>query len=274
MPLASKSSSTVRLARLILSATVLVLLCGIPYLRWMAYPSLFDDDFLRVGSLRRTSLVEALFRPFNEHMAPLFEIVTWLAWQGSGRSLINVPLAFMVASMLAFGVTVGLIGTMITHELRSRSAGLLAVVVFTLSAVSAETVLWFSASSFQWAASASISGWLAAARAVESPTRWGRRGWLAASGLAAFLAPGFSAIGVLAGPLGTLRILSAEAHPISKSQRFGWGVARHSEPSSTCSLAHRFGTVRLSRPASSVTSRRWRRCGRASGLPREFSCQL
>ena len=202
----------------------LVALCGWPYLRWFAHPSLFDDDFLRVGSLRRSTLGEALFRPFNEHMAPLFETVSWLAWRGAGRQVLAMPMAFQVASFAAFGVTVTLLAALIRLELRSRTAALVGVAMFCLSAVSAETVLWYSASSFQWAASATLASWLAASMATAAMSFPGRLGWLVAAALAALTAPAFSAIGVLAGPLAALRVLAAVERPCSLVRRLGDSV--------------------------------------------------
>ena len=201
-----------------------VVLCGLPYWRWSAHPSLFDDDFLRVGSLRRSTLGEALFRPFNEHMAPLFETVSWLAWRGAGRRVLALPMAFQVASFLAFGVTVGLLWAVIGRELRSRTTSLVAVALFCLSSVSSETVLWYSASSFQWAASATLASWLAASLATASPNDRGRAGWLAASAFGALAAPAFSAIGILAGPLAATRIVASVDRPLSRGRRIGLSI--------------------------------------------------
>ncbi len=197
-----------------LSALAFVILCGLPYLQWVEHPSLFDDDFLRVGSLRRSNLGEALFRPFNEHMAPLFETVSWLAWQGAGRRIQSIPMAFQVASF-AFGVTVGLLAALIRRELRSTTASLVAVAVFCLSSVSSETVLWYSASSFQWAASATLASWLAASIGRRRRRRVaGGPGWLVGRSRS-LAAPAFSAIGVLAAPLAGLRLLVDRARPES-----------------------------------------------------------
>ena len=134
-----------------------VLLCAWPYLGWIEHPSLYHDDFMRAESLRNSSLGEALFRPFNEHMAPLFETVSYLSWLAGGRRVAALPSAFLVASFVAFGATVGMLGALIRRETGSRTSALVAVALFTLSSVSAETVLWYSASSFQWAAAASLA---------------------------------------------------------------------------------------------------------------------
>ena len=199
-------------------------ICGWPYYRWTADPSLFYDDFNRVGSLRRSTLGEALFRPFNEHMAPLFELTSWLAWQGGGRQILTIPWAFMVASYLAFGATVVLLAAVIRREVRSTTTTLVAITFFTLSSVSAETVLLYSASSFQWAASATLAAWLAASMAVEAPSRRVRAAWLAASAASALTAPAFCAIGMLAGPFATLRILASINRPVPFLRRLAWSI--------------------------------------------------
>ena len=200
------------------STAAFVAACAWPYAHWWAHPSLFDDDFLRVGSLRRSDLSEALFRPFNEHMAPLFEVVSWLAWVGSGRSILTIALAFQVTSYAATATTAALLAAWIRREARSTTAGLAAVALFLLSSVAAETVLWYSASSFQWSASATLAACLTASLAAGSATRRGRVGWAIGSAVAALAAPAFSAIGVLAGPLAALRIASA-VEPVAKPGR-------------------------------------------------------
>ncbi|WP_435010397.1 hypothetical protein P12x_001661 [Tundrisphaera lichenicola] len=197
--------------RIVLGAFLIggfLVLIGVPYLRWTSDPSLFDDDFLRVGSLRRASLSEALFRPFNEHMAPLFELVSWLCWEGSGRDVLALPRAFLVSSFLAFGSSVVLLVNLIRRETKSFPAAMFGVVFYSLSSVAAEVVLWYSASSFTWAATSTLTAWYAARSAVESVSPEARRGWLVGSMIASAIAPAFSAIGVLAGPLASLRLLS------------------------------------------------------------------
>lgn len=195
--------------KLVLMATF-VILCGFPYLRWLEHPSLFHDDFLRVESLRNSTLQEALFRPFNEHMAPLFETVSYLAWLAAGRRITALPTAFMAASFLAFGATTGMLWALIRRETGSKAAALVAVALFTLSSVSAETVLWYSASSFQWAAAATLASWYCAASAADDRSPRARPWWLAGALAASFAAPAFSAIGMLAAPLAMLRLLASE----------------------------------------------------------------
>ncbi len=184
-----------------------------PYLKWFENPSLYDDDFLRVGSLRRTALGDALFRPFNEHMAPLFETISWLCWQASGQFVPNLPLSFQISSYLAFGLTLMMLGIVARSELGSWPATAVGLAVFGLSAVSAETVLWFSASSFEWSAAATLCAWFFAIRAARSEGPGATFRWLVLTALASLAAPAFSAIGVLAGPVAALRLF-ADSRPL------------------------------------------------------------
>ncbi len=196
-------------------------LCAWPYVGWARYPSLFDDDLTRVGGLRRATFAASLLRPFNEHLAPLFELVGWFAWWGVGQKVELVATGFLVASYILALATLITLAAVVRLELRSNLAALVAVSLFALSTVSAETVLWYSAGSFQGAAAASLASWFAASKALRSSTAKRRSCWLIVSGLFAFLSPLFSAIGVLAGPLAALRVVMA-----SRSERSRVGSTR------------------------------------------------
>ena len=186
---------------------VILLACIGPHLGSTRSPSLFDDDLIRVGALRRGVFPAALFQPFNEHLAPLFELVSWLGWWAAGRDVERLAASFHVASFAAWGATSLALAAVVRRELRSSRAAAVALIGFGLSPVAIETVLWYSASSFQWAAAAGLVGWYAAASAVGTGTRGRRIGWTVAAALAALASPLFSAIGVLAGPLAAARLL-------------------------------------------------------------------
>ena len=186
---------------------LLIAVCSWPYVQRAFDPSLFDDDLIRVGGLRRFGFGESLLRPFNEHLAPLFECVSWLAWWGVGRRVDRIAVGFEVAAYCATIATMLALGAWVRLETRSRFAMMIAVAWFSLTTVAVETVLWYSASSFQWAAAACLTACLAASLARRSESSSGRVGWLALSVLASAAGPLFSAIGILAGPLAGLRLL-------------------------------------------------------------------
>ena len=185
---------------------VWVVLCAWPYLDLARHPSLFDDDFTRVGGLRRSPLWASLWQPFNEHLAPLFELVSRLAWWGSGENVALVAYPFLAASYLATLTTAVSLGLVVGLETGSTLGTLAALGLFCLESVAIETVLWFSASSFQWSAATSLLAWYSATNAIQARTGSNRRKWLLGASLLAGFSPLFSAIGVLAGPLASFRI--------------------------------------------------------------------
>ena len=100
----------------------------------------------------------------------------------------------MAASLLPFGLCLLLLGKIVRRESGSTTTALAAVAAFSLSGSVVETVQWYSASSFTWA----LLGCLAAMDGAGRGRPW-------VTSLAAAAAPAFSAIGLLAGPLGALR---------------------------------------------------------------------
>jgi hypothetical protein len=70
-----------RRAWTILGSVAFVGLCLGPHLDRLGHPSLFTDDVTRIRDLQTRPLGQLLFRPIQEHMAPLFELVSWATWQ-------------------------------------------------------------------------------------------------------------------------------------------------------------------------------------------------
>ena len=176
----------------------------IPYLDRLKHPSLYTDDVTRIAQLRMSPLDRLLFLPFNEHMAPLFQFVSWLTWLLADERLARAPLAFTLASFVPFALSLGLLGWLIRNETGSVLAAIAGLALFGQSWLASETVYWYSASSFMWALALSLVAWLGAA--------WfgaGRpiRGVLGIA-LATATAPAFSAIGLLAAPLAMIRLLA------------------------------------------------------------------
>ncbi|GAC1473830.1 MAG: hypothetical protein NVSMB9_23140 [Isosphaeraceae bacterium] len=191
----------------LVATTAYLAACLGPYLIRLLSPSLYADDIVRIAQLQTTKLTGMLFQPFNEHLAPLFQVVSWVSWQLAGRSLARAPLAFTLASFLPFVLVLNALGGIIRRETRSGAVALAGLAIFSLSSLSQETVYWYSASSFMWALLCTLLAWLAMARASDRPTRASRRFDLALAALAASAAPAFSAIGLLAGPFAAIPAL-------------------------------------------------------------------
>lgn len=183
-----------------------VALVLVPYLGRLKHPSLYTDDVVRIAQLQTTTLPRLLFLPFNEHMAPLFQGLSWLTWHLASGSLVRAPMAFTMVSYLPFALSLGLLGWLIRAETRSVPTALAGLAIFGFSWLASETVYWYSASSFMWALAFTIGGWLAATSAASGRMLRGGLGMA----LASAMAPAWSAIGLLAGPLASLRIVAGE----------------------------------------------------------------
>jgi hypothetical protein len=192
-------------ATILLCATLFLIVCIGPHLRRLRRPSLYTDDVVRVARLQAIPLGRLMFLPFNEHMAPVFELVSWVTWRLAGRRLADAPLAFTLASYVPFLLSLGLLGRLVRRETGSATTARVALAAFSCSWLHVETIYWFSASSFMWALLWTLAAWLGVASAVEGTSRGG---WWAAM-LGAALAPACSAIGLLAGPLAALHVLAS-----------------------------------------------------------------
>src|SRR4051794_21425430 len=82
----------------------------VPYLGRLKHPSLYTDDVVRIAQLQTTPLPRLLFLPFNEHMAPLFQGLSWLTWHLAGGRLAWAPLAFTLVSYVPFVLSLVLLG--------------------------------------------------------------------------------------------------------------------------------------------------------------------
>ncbi len=197
-----------RSARVTVLTACFLAICIAPHVARLSQPSLYSDDVFRVAELRTEPISRLLARPFNEHVAPLFDIVSWSAWRFAGQRLTAAPAAFTIASIVPFWICLVVLGTLVWRESASLATALTAVAVFNLSAVHIETAWWYSASSFTWALLATLLAWLCTLGAVDGDRSGARKRANACrigSGLFAMAAPAFSAIGLLAGPVVALR---------------------------------------------------------------------
>ncbi|WP_435022647.1 hypothetical protein TA3x_005790 (plasmid) [Tundrisphaera sp. TA3] len=177
-------------------------LLAVPHLGRFRTPSLYSDDLLRVADLQAKPLGEVLFRPFNEHMAPWFEAVSWVVWQAAGRDLTRAPAAFTLATYVPFWLALGLMAAWLRRETGSRATALIACTAFALSSTTAECSFWFSSSSFTWALFWTLVALLGGA-ATGGKNAGSRVAGLFLGGM---LAPASSAIGLLAGPIVATRM--------------------------------------------------------------------
>jgi hypothetical protein len=148
VPGASAPRSPNRCATDVAWIAVGVAVCLLPYLDRLKHPSLYTDDVTRIVQLQTSTLDRLLFLPFNEHMAPLFQCLSWLTWQMLGEELARAPMAFTLVSYVPFVLSLGLLGWVIRNETGSVLSALASLALFSQSWLSSETVFWYSASSF------------------------------------------------------------------------------------------------------------------------------
>jgi hypothetical protein len=198
--LRSINSRRVAAARVVLGIA-LGLLWLKPWSDRLASPNIIGDDVPRIIDLQTLTLWERLTRPFNEHLAPLFELVTALTWDLAGRRLADAPIAFTLASYVPFLLSLGMLWLLLHREWGSPTAANVAVSLFAATPIYAECVFWFSASTFCWALLFTlIALWFAGLARDRGSARY----WLGTSA-ACLIAPMGSSIGLLAGPLAVIR---------------------------------------------------------------------
>jgi hypothetical protein len=176
------------------------------YLYPLLCPELVQDDFqilARGATWQRT--VDDLWVPQNEHVMPLGRLLTYALMRVGGRATL-LPWTAGLVGPLALLAALPLVYLFVRRELGHAFYGLVAAVLFGVSSVYQQAVYWFAAAFSVLALDMILLALLAAQRWRQT----GRGLWLAVSALACFLAPGWFASGVLAGPLCVLYLISPE----------------------------------------------------------------
>jgi hypothetical protein len=179
------------------------------YVRSLAAPVLYFDDFQILTQSRTWERTrDGLWVPQNEHAMPLGRLLCFALERLAGR-LPVLPFVISWVGPLALLSGLILVYIFVRRELHHPFYGLLAVVLFGVTTVYHQSVWWFAASFAVLSLDTILLGLLAA-------QRWrltGRAVYLDLTVLACLLAPGWFAIGVLAGPLCCLYLLPRGGAP-------------------------------------------------------------
>ena len=73
-------------------------------------PTILGDDVTRIVDLVKFPFREHLFLPFAEHIAPLFQLVSWVTWELIGHDVRLAPMGFSAASVLSWALVLVLLG--------------------------------------------------------------------------------------------------------------------------------------------------------------------
>ena len=143
--------------------------------------------------------------PQNEHAMPLGRLLTYALVSVGGRATL-LPWTAGLVGPVALLAALPLVYLLVRRELGHPFYGLVAAALFGVSSVYQQAVYWFAAAFSVLALDTILLALLAAQRWRQT----GRTAWLATAALACFLAPGWFASGVLAGPLCVLYLFSRE----------------------------------------------------------------
>ncbi|HZV04927.1 MAG TPA: hypothetical protein VE999_07585 [Gemmataceae bacterium] len=190
----------------------ILLACGAFLLlhgRSLIGPVLFYDDF-QILSQSRTwqRTCEGLWVPQNEHAMPLGRLLCFgLEWL-AGR-LPVLPFLTCLVGPVALLLGLWLLYIFVRRELGHPFYAVLAIVLFAVTSVYHQAVWWFAASF----AILSLDMMLLGLLAVQRWRQTGRGLYLDLAVLACLLAPGWFALGILAGPLCCLYLLPFPSPP-------------------------------------------------------------
>jgi hypothetical protein len=166
-------------------------------------PVLFYDDFQIVAQSRTWQRTyDGLWVPQNEHAMPLGRLFCFgLEWLAGGLPVLPFFTCLVGPGALLFGLW--LLYVFIRRELGHSFYPVLASVLFAVTSVYHQAVWWFAASFAILAVDTILLGLLA----VQRWRQTGRGLYLDLAVLACLLAPGWFALGILAGPICCLYLL-------------------------------------------------------------------
>jgi hypothetical protein len=202
-------------------------------------PELVQDDFqilARGATWQRTRA--SLWEPQNEHAMPLGRLLTFALMRVSGRATV-LPWTAGAVGPVALLLALPLVYHFVRRECGHPLHGLVAAALFGVTSVYQQAVYWFAASFSILALDTMLLALLAAQRWKET----GRGLWLDLSALCCFLALGWFASGVLAGPLCCLYLLWPRRCAVMTMPHAGAAASKSSGRLSHWSFVPLLGTL-------------------------------
>jgi hypothetical protein len=216
-PISRISPSTPSSPRGILGPVLLACgACLLLYARSFVGPVIWYDDFQILTQSRAWQRTcDGLWVPQNEHTMPLGRLFCFALERLAGR-LPVVPFLTCLVGPSALLLGLGLVYVFVRRELGHPFYAVLALVLFAVTSVYHQAVWWFAASFAVLSMDTMLLGLLA----VQCWRQTGRGLYLDLAVLACLLAPGWFALGILAGPLCCLYLMqNAESRMQNERQK-------------------------------------------------------
>lgn len=169
------------------------------------FPVLRYDDFRTIAQSWPWEVTRAnLWMPHNEHCMPAARLLTWLLTEMAG-SASALPYTMALLGPSALLLALALIHRFVRREVGHPFYALFAMAMFGVTSVYVQTVYWYAAAYFLVAFDCALVGLLA----CQSWSQQGRLLALFWCALFTALAPTWNSIGLFAGPVCAIYLVSA-----------------------------------------------------------------
>jgi hypothetical protein len=167
------------------------------------YAMSWDDFPLVRDGLHWEQTQRSLWQPFNNHLFPLFRLLTWSVVAAAGR-LSAVPDYLFFAWLVGLAVSLLTLYEFVSRETGCTTTGWVAVLLAGMTSTYHLSAGLYATTQIFWAIAFCLI-MLVCLQSMRDGFRWSA---LVAAAVVAMLAPAWRTEGVLAGPLGSLYCLS------------------------------------------------------------------
>lgn len=173
------------------------------------------DDFQLISDATNWDRThQALWKPYNNHLFPLFRLMTWAVVSSAGR-LSVVPSCLFVGWMIGLAVALLSLYEFVSRETGSAAVGWSAVLLGGMSTTYHMGTGLYATTQIFWAVAFSLIV-LLFLQSMRNGFRWQA---LVAATVVAMLAPAWRTEGLLAGPVGSLYAVFCAVAGVRRRQR-------------------------------------------------------
>ncbi|MFM7591706.1 MAG: hypothetical protein ACKO85_07925, partial [Isosphaeraceae bacterium] len=191
--------------KIVLKWVLAVLIIAVYHSRRLVQFSILGDDVIRIVDAKTMPLLKQLFRPFSEHIAPGFELITAVLIRTFGNHLNLTAFMLTLTALASWIFFLGAMSLWVKQLTGREEVAWMSFVLTGISAACLEVPWWFSAATY------SLSAGFIFLVLLATEHRWKNDAakWACIAVLSA-LAMSFSALGVLALVLAPAMVLAKE----------------------------------------------------------------